>query len=177
MSPDLQLLAQEARRRGVRFLLVGGYAVNAHGYTRKTYDIDLMIRHDDTAAWREIMKVVGYDCFHEQTAFLQFAAPDRPQIDLLRVNDHTFSQLLDKSQLRTIAGTEMSVPSLFHLIALKLHAAKDAPPHRRFKDLIDIFYLVDVNRVDVSTDEFRALCTKHGTPEIYADIVKAARQH
>ncbi len=31
---------------GVRFLVVGGVAVNAHGYSRATHDVDLVIRLD-----------------------------------------------------------------------------------------------------------------------------------
>jgi predicted nucleotidyltransferase len=175
MTPDLPSLNADAERRGLPFLIVGGYAVNAHGYSRKTFDIDLMIRRDDSSAWREVMAGIGYRCTHEQTSFLQFAAADMPQIDLLRVNEETFTQLLAASERRRIAGIEARVPSLEHLIALKLHAAKNAPSHRRYKDLIDIFYLVDVNKVDVSTDQFRQLCCKYGTAELYDEIRKTRK--
>lgn len=39
-------------RHKVRFLLVGGYAVNLHGYTRATQDIDFLIQPDQVNAQR-----------------------------------------------------------------------------------------------------------------------------
>ena len=68
------------------------------------------------------------------------------------------------------------MPSLDSLLALKIHAARHALPHRRHKDLIDIFALVDANTVDVTSDSFRELCHKYGTAELYADIIKASRR-
>jgi len=76
-----------------------------------------------------------------------------------------------------MAGTETRVPALLHLMALKLHAAKDAAPHRRYKDLIDIFYLVDANKVDVLGEQFREMCERYGTPDLYEEILRAARKH
>jgi len=176
MTPDLRLLADEAARRKISILLIGGYAVNAHGYSRKTFDIDFLTRARDSGAWREVLSRMGYTCAHEQTTFLQFTAPNLPDIDLMRVNDETFDRLFSESEARQLLGIEVRVPALEHLITLKLHAAKHAAPHRRYKDLLDIFYLVDVNKVDVSTDRFRQMCEKYGTHEIYADILKAARK-
>ncbi len=176
MTPDLRLFADEAARRQLAFLLVGGYAVNAHGYSRKTFDIDFLIRQRDSNSWREVLSRMGYACVHEQITFSQYAAPDLPDIDLMRVNDETFDRLFSGSEARQVLGLEVHVPALEDLIAMKLHAAKHAAPHRRYKDLIDIFYLVDANKVDVSSDRFREMCEKYGTPEIYADILKAARK-
>ena len=67
------------------------------------------------------------------------------------------------------------MPSLESLLALKLHAARHALPHRRHKDLMDIFALVEANGVDVTSDSFRQLCHKYGTAELYAEIIKAIR--
>ena len=35
---------------------------------------------------------------------------------------------------------------------------------------------VDANKVDVVSERFREMCEKYATPEIYADILKAARK-
>jgi hypothetical protein len=149
--------------------------VNAHGYSRKTFDLDLLICRDDSEAWRALMLGLGFECIHEQTAFFQFAAPDIPQIDLMRVSADTFAKLMATSEPRTALGLEIRVPSLENLLALKLHAARHARPHRRHKDLVDIFALVEANGIDVASDSFRQLCDKYGTTELYADIIKATR--
>jgi hypothetical protein len=47
MSPDFAIF-EVLRRHGVAFVVVGGHAVNAHGYRRSTEDIDIVwLRSDD----------------------------------------------------------------------------------------------------------------------------------
>ncbi|HZL34112.1 MAG TPA: hypothetical protein VFC78_02305 [Tepidisphaeraceae bacterium] len=41
MSPDFQML-QVLTRRGVPFVIIGGHAVNFHGYRRATEDVDVV---------------------------------------------------------------------------------------------------------------------------------------
>ena len=41
MSPDIRVL-DTLRRFGVRFTIVGGHAVNVHGFTRITEDVDVV---------------------------------------------------------------------------------------------------------------------------------------
>jgi hypothetical protein len=172
---QFKAISVAAAERGLSFLLIGGHAVNAHGYSRKTFDLDLLVSRDDSEEWRTLMRDLGFACIHEQTAFSQFAGPGTPQIDLMRVSADTLAKLLSTSEARSAFGIETRVPSLENLIALKLHAARHAPPHRRYKDLIDIFALVDANHVDVTSDSFKQLCDKHGTPELYGEIIKASR--
>ena len=40
---DLKLLLRSLDERGVDYLLIGGYALAAHGYQRATIDIDLLV--------------------------------------------------------------------------------------------------------------------------------------
>lgn len=178
MNFDFKKFTEQASARGLRFLLIGGYAVSAHGYSRKTFDVDFLVCRDDSEAWRELLLALDYRCAHEQTAFMQFesASPNAPPLDLMRVSRETFETLFAASDIRSLAGTETRVPSLWHLIALKLHAARDAAPHRRYKDLIDIFYLVDANQVDVLSASFRELCEQYGTSELYEEILRATRR-
>jgi hypothetical protein len=35
----------------LRFLVIGGYAVAAHGYARVTFDADLLVNRTDREAW------------------------------------------------------------------------------------------------------------------------------
>jgi hypothetical protein len=39
------------REPALRFLIIGGYAVAAHGHTRVTFDVDLLVRRADREAW------------------------------------------------------------------------------------------------------------------------------
>jgi predicted nucleotidyltransferase len=49
---DLKLLLRSLNDRGVDYLLIGGYALAAHGYQRATTDIDLVIRPSRQAGER-----------------------------------------------------------------------------------------------------------------------------
>lgn len=40
---DLKLLLRSLNEHGVPYLLIGGYALAAHGYQRATTDIDLVV--------------------------------------------------------------------------------------------------------------------------------------
>ncbi len=178
MTFDFKKFSAVAAPRGLRFLLIGGYAVSAHGYSRKTFDVDFLVCRDDSEAWRELLRGLDYECEHEQAAFMQFTSrsAEAPPLDLMRVSRETFEKLFAASQPRRMSGADTRVPSLLHLIALKLHAARDAAPHRRYKDLVDIFYLVDANRVDVLSASFREMCEQYGTTELYEEILRATRR-
>ncbi len=49
---DLKLLLGSLRDRGVEYLLIGGWALAAHGYSRATTDIDLMVPSTSEAGQR-----------------------------------------------------------------------------------------------------------------------------
>jgi len=46
---DVKLLVQALNEAGAEYLLIGGYALYAHGYHRATEDIDLLIPADRQA--------------------------------------------------------------------------------------------------------------------------------
>lgn len=41
---NLELLVKGLRKEKINYMIVGGYAVNFHGYSRNTVDIDLVIK-------------------------------------------------------------------------------------------------------------------------------------
>jgi hypothetical protein len=47
------------------FLLIGGHAVNAHGFIRTTTDFDFLLASRDLRALSEILEIAGYrPAFH-----------------------------------------------------------------------------------------------------------------
>ena len=62
MNPNtLKNLLGSLSTTNIRFILVGGLAVELCGYARATYDVDLLIDHDDTNVSRflEIVSDIG----------------------------------------------------------------------------------------------------------------------
>ena len=43
---DLRDLCRELNQRGARYLVIGGFAVRAAGYNRRTMDLDLLVALD-----------------------------------------------------------------------------------------------------------------------------------
>ncbi len=62
-----------------------------------------------------------------------------------------------------LGGKTFHVPSLDHLIALKLHVLKQGLSHRVIKDFTDVTSLAQINAIDITGDKFRALCEKYGS--------------
>ena len=131
----LQALADEK----VRFLLVGAYALAAHGYLRATMDIDIWVmpspRNAD-AVLRAVQRfgaplhdLTAADLQAEGTVFQIGVAPRRIDIITTASGLH-FEETFERSLTVDIEGIEVHVPSLDDLIRNKRTAG-------RTKDLAD----------------------------------------
>jgi hypothetical protein len=171
----LEHVIAQARARSLPFVVIGGHAVAAHGYGRQTLDLDLLVRDEDRPAWLELLLALGYRVFHEDPAFVQLAAPTAAHwpVDLLLVDEPTFAGVVAEARDVDLGAERVPIPSLEHLLALKLHALRGARPPRDLKDLTDVVQLVQANGLDVRGEPFRALCLKYATPEIHDRIVRA----
>jgi hypothetical protein len=159
----------------LRFVVIGGYAVNAHGYTRATFDVDFLIQKEDRAAWIERLLGRELRIFRESENFVQFAQPEGDPLDLMLVRHETFEQFWRASEIRSVGSLQVRVPALDHLLALKLHALKQQSRHRTFKDADDVETLVRLNKVDLTTSRYEELFLKYGSREIYETIKRITR--
>lgn len=160
----------------LRFLVIGGYAVAAHGHTRATFDVDLLVPRAERDLWKIRLTAAGLKLFGETGAFAQFA-PDQAGegLDLMFVDEATFEQMWQASERRDFGENSARVPCLDHLLALKLHALKQALPHRTAKDAEDVEILVRRNRLNLSDPHYEHLFLKYGSREIYDTLVRLVR--
>ena len=131
----LQALADEK----VRFLLVGAYALAAHGYLRATMDIDIWVMPSPRNAEAVLRALRRFDApLHDLTAadlqaegtiFQIGVAPRRIDIITTASGLH-FEETFERSLTVDIEGIEVHVPSLDDLIRNKRTAG-------RTKDLAD----------------------------------------
>src|SRR4051812_17539964 len=117
-------IALANKEPALRFLVIGGYAVAAHGHTRTTFDVDFLVLNENRQAWIERLTASGLSKTAETNAFAQFSQKEGDGFDLMFVNTPTFEQMWDASEERSFCGAVARVPSVDHLIALKLHALK-----------------------------------------------------
>jgi hypothetical protein len=135
----------------VEYLMVGGFAVNMHGYSRTTKDIDIWIK-DEIQNRRNLgnaMKIYGYeDLSWEEMQFIpgwtNFYISNGIVLDILismkGLEGFTFDECL---QLATIAEIEnIKIPFLHinHLIANKIAV-------NRPKDQIDVIELEKIKQL------------------------------
>ena len=169
----LDVISAIAEEQGLNFLLIGGHAVNAYGEGRQTGDIDFLVKQKDREGWKNLILSLRYKLYHEHKAFIQFSAPQLGMwpIDLMLVEDETFTKMSSLSWNADFGGRyAIRVPTVQHLIALKLHAVKQSDRDDKLKDLRDIIQLTKIKELDILGDDFKALCIKYGSKEVYDKI-------
>jgi hypothetical protein len=165
-----------ASERDEDFIVCGGYAVNAYHVIRKTGDIDLLVRARDASSWKGFLKAAGYTVYHETPAFVQLEPPAATSwpVDLMLVDDHTFDLMRGEARRFRFGGTGCWIPSIRHLIAMKLHALKQTAGQRSRKDAIDIVELAEKNGIDLRGADFRRQCDRFADRAIYDKILQYA---
>ncbi len=159
------------------FLLIGGHAVAAHGHTRATFDVDFLVCQSDRIAWLEKLARSGLKLTSETTAFAQFTQKENGDgLDLMFVNQPTFDSLRANSLEKDFGEFQARIPSLDHLLALKLHALKQGLLYRTSKDAEDVEMLARRNQLDLTEPRYEQLFLKYGNREIYETILRVLRE-
>lgn len=135
---------REAHKQGLRVLLVGGGAVNFHGYQRHSHDIDLWVdaSRENFDKLLAVLRALGYALdklpeavmSQEQNISLKIS-PDM-EIELTPRFDpgKTFAEAWAASEATVLAGEPVAICRVLgydDLIASKLRSARP-------KDLLDI---------------------------------------
>ena len=168
-------LTEAAQNQALDFLVIGGLAVSFYGYSRETADLDLLIRQTDRQAWGELLARLGYVLEHDGGSFAQFAPPQQAgwPVDLMLVREPTFAPMLAESREVEMYGARLRIPSVTHLLALKLHALKHTRGHRFLEDFQEVEGLVRVSGMDLRSEKVRELFLKYGNMELYEKVVRA----
>jgi predicted nucleotidyltransferase len=167
-----EIVNEIANTKRLSFLIIGGHAVNAYGYSRFTEDLDVLINKEEKSTWLTALEAQGFSLYNDGGTFLQMTPPSGADpLDLMLVTPETFTKLNEGNKTVEICGLQMRVPSLESLFALKLHVLKQEVPNRSYKDLMDILSLAECNEVDLHSDKFRNLCEKFGSRKIYERIL------
>ncbi|MCC5848306.1 MAG: nucleotidyl transferase AbiEii/AbiGii toxin family protein [Verrucomicrobia bacterium] len=166
-----QLVGRDFPEQEIQALLVGGHAVNAHGYTRATLDVDFMIVSDQEEKVRELMKARGYVNQSSHGSVLFCNRPGSSlRIDFLKTDPETMAALWNqKKTIHHADGTTCYVADLEHLIAMKLTALRSHFARRRGKDLPDILSLAKNH--DWSFDQkLKPLIDQFGSTEVENEL-------
>jgi hypothetical protein len=151
-----------ATRAGLDFIMIGGHAIVGHGLPRTTFDVDLMVRFSDRAAWREILEEGGWNLYHGTPSFLQWQPPGEATmpLDLMLTDEATFDKVAAASHEITLLDTPIRIPSPEHLLAMKLHAAHQRAAERD-RDWWDILALLDSGKLDLESPRIAAIIERY----------------
>lgn len=143
LNPDFKDMLSCLRDEKVDFIVVGAYALAAHGFPRATGDIDIWVRSDAENA-RKVIRALGkFGAPLSDVSEDDFAIPERvlqigvepSRIDLLTSIDGVeFDEAWEEKISITIDKLDIHVLSKGHLIRNKLAAGRD-------KDQGDIVWL------------------------------------
>lgn len=134
----------------VRYIMVGGFAVNMHGYTRATEDIDILIEDSlsnrrnlgkaleifgyGSLSWEEIQFVPGWTNFYVGPGIVLDILTSMKGIGI------SFEQALTAASLADIDGIEIPFLHINHLIANKKAV-------NRSKDQLDVIELEKIKEL------------------------------
>lgn len=124
---DLKLLLQSLNQHGVEYLLIGGYALAAHGYQRATTDIDLLVPPTAEAGRRvkdalmvlpdQVAKDIAPEWFEEGE---NIRVADAFVVDImLNANGQTFDTLRRYAQTIDLDGIAVRTVNLEGLLLTK----------------------------------------------------------
>jgi len=128
---EFRLLLKKLLDNNIEFILIGGYAVNYHGYNRPTGDLDIWLRPDD-ATQDKLLKLLMNEGFSKksiaQIAELDFTKPATfflgqipKRIDFLtQISGVKFDEAWEQRQLLPLEKYNVPVLHLHHLILSKM---------------------------------------------------------
>jgi predicted nucleotidyltransferase len=143
LNPDFREMLSCLRDEGVEFIVVGAYALAAHGLPRATGDIDIWVRNSRENALRVMSALSKFGAPTSGLSENDFTAADRVvqfgvepcRIDLLTgIDGVEFDEAWGNRVAVTVDGVEIHVLSRDDLIKNKRAAGRE-------KDRVDVTWL------------------------------------
>ena len=171
MSAPLQTLA----KCGVPLLVTGPHAFHAHSSPDDAVfnDCECAIAADDETKLADYFTRNEWNIVYRTPFFAKFRllSTGTPVIKVLFLDPTTFGQLLAGSFERAFGEITVRIPSLIHVIAMRLQSLKNEP-NREIEDLPDILTLLRANKGRWKADELDAVCKRFGPRGIYIRIAQ-----
>ncbi len=166
----LEWLDPTLRAEQIRWGVIGGIALAAHGIPRTTLDLDLVVDRESQDFVVRILEGRRYETLHRSEGYSSHLheQPAMGRIDVVYVRGETARKLFSEATfLPGPGGLEILVPRPEHLVAMKVTACRNQP-ERAFQDLADIRNLCLLPGVDRS--QVRRSFEKHGMLERFDEL-------
>ena len=122
LADELARLCEEA---AVKPVVIGGLAVNHHGYMRVTADVDILVaRRDAVALYRRLRSEPGWRRYSEGFKNTLLDVGLDICVEGERTAPGSTEEFPDPARLRTVAAGPLPVPALAELLALKVMSGR-----------------------------------------------------
>ncbi len=130
---------------GVRYALIGGFAMALRGVQRATMDLDFILMLEDMEKVDRILRVCGYEKVYESHNVSHYASADQSwgRIDILHAfRGPTLGMLKRAEMIPVFQDLGMRVVHIEDIVGLKVQAAVNDPT-RAVRDWADIRMLLE----------------------------------
>jgi hypothetical protein len=122
LADELARICEEA---GVRPVVIGGLAVNHHGYMRVTADVDILVaRQEAVALYRRLRSQPGWRRYAEGFKNTELGVGLDICVEGERTAPRSTEEFPDPAAMRTIPVDPLPVPVLSELLALKVMSGR-----------------------------------------------------
>lgn len=122
----LSFLSKEFARKNIRYALIGGVALGAHGIVRATVDLDFLVNKEDLSKVKKIMESHNYKTMYESENVSQYLSDLKPfgAVDFLHAFRPISLSMLERAKKIAVFGGETELPVLQpeDIIGLKVQA-------------------------------------------------------
>ncbi len=144
LNPDYQDILQIFRDEAVEYLLVGAYALAAHGYPRATGDIDLWVNPTRSNAEKVMRSLAKFGAPLTKVTTEDFETPDvvfQIGMEPNRIDILTQLSGLEKFSSAWRARMEINIEGIKIPVLSKSHLIQNKKSTGRPQDLADLAWL------------------------------------
>jgi hypothetical protein len=168
----LMTIARYFEREGVKFAVIGAFALHAYGRSRLTQDLDFVTEAAGQAALIAYLESLGYQTLHRSEGYSNHLHSDSAmgRVDFVYVRGETRRKIFEtQGATLKLGNLSVPVPRAEHLVAMKVQAMKN-DPSRTLQELADIGFLIHLPGID--QEEVRKYFEEGGLLNSYEEIRK-----
>ena len=143
----LRLIGEDFHKEGVRYALIGGFALGALGVPRATIELDFIINSDDCIKVDGIMQAQDYRCVYKSDEVAQYVSKSRlfGEVDFILARRNISRKMLERAEEKKIFSMKVRVLLPEDIIGLKIQALANDKT-RAAKEYLDIESLLGFHK-------------------------------
>jgi len=151
----LRFIVSDFSDSGIRYALIGGFAMGALGIVRATMDLDILVHRDDLPAVEQILSKRPYRCIYKTENVSQYVSDTEQlgQIDVLHAFRKISLSMLKRARSLPVFEGRFCIPILApeDIIGLKIQALSNDPARERL-EIADIQRIMEQVGQDLDWD-------------------------